>query len=243
MPDHLVMLLEDDDAHASESPLEMTALIDARAAFVESLRGSGALHDAGRFRPGAEAKRVRRRRGDAPATRSAPIEIEEGPARSRGRSLSAYLRIQAPTLDEAATLAAGYPRLPTDEIEVRPVMKGRIDDDKESRPGKVFGFAVLGDGAVDEDWVAVMDRIDAETTGCFDPASFLGGVRLEPPSAGRRVVGERRATVDGPFLESKEVIGGLFFMRMATVDDAVRWAADSRFVVHGTLEVRELWRS
>lgn len=167
---------------------------------------------------------------------------------SRGRSLAAYVRLQAPTLDDAAALAAAYPRLPTDELEVRPVMKGRIDDDKESRPGKVFGFAVLGDGAVDEEWVAVMDRIDAETTGRFPPASFLGGVRLEPPRAGQRVVGERvvgerRATVDGPFLESKEVIGGLFFMRMATIADALRWAADSRFVVHGTLEVRELWRT
>lgn len=234
MPDYLSMLLEDDDAHASASPREMAALIDERASFVERLRASGALRDGGRFRPAPEAKRVRRRPGEA-------LSVEDGPTRSRGRSLGAYARIQAPTLDDAASLASAYPRLPTDELEVRPVMKGRIDDDKESRPGKVFGFAVLG-GGVEDEWVGVMDRIDAETTGCFPPASFLGGVRLQPPRTGQRIVGERRATVDGPFLESKEVIGGLFFMRMPTIADAVRWAAHSRFVVHGTLEVRELWR-
>jgi hypothetical protein len=90
-----------------------------------------------------------------------------------------------------------------------------------------------------------MDRIDDETGGRFPEASFLGGLRLEPPSRGRRIVtrGERRATFDGPFLESKEVIGGLFFVRMTSIEDAVRWAAETPFVVHGALEIRELWRT
>jgi hypothetical protein len=44
-------------------------------------------------------------------------------------------------------------------------------------------------------------------------------------------------------LETKEVIGGLFFMRMATLDEAVEWAHESEFVKLGTLEIRELWRS
>jgi hypothetical protein len=55
--------------------------------------------------------------------------------------------------------------------------------------------------------------------------------------------GEKRATVDGPFLESKEVIGGLLFLRLASIEDAVRWAAKTPFVVHGALEIRELWRT
>jgi hypothetical protein len=49
--------------------------------------------------------------------------------------------------------------------------------------------------------------------------------------------------MDGPFLESKEVIGGIFFMRMTDVDEAVRWARGTKFMKHGALEVRELWRS
>jgi hypothetical protein len=41
--------------------------------------------------------------------------------------------------------------------------------------------------------------------------------RLRPSKEGKRVRrGERRATFDGPFLESKEVIGGLFFLPRRT---------------------------
>jgi len=70
-------------------------------------------------------------------------------------------------------------------------------------------------------------------------------VRLEAPSRGRQIssTGGRRAIFDGPFLESKEVIGGLFFMCMASLDEAVDWANNSAFVEHGALEIRELWRS
>jgi hypothetical protein len=104
---------------------------------------------------------------------------------------------------------------------------------------------VLGNTKTEEGWVEVMDRIDEETHDRFPEGSFLGGLRLEAPTRGRRVVtrGERRATFDGPFLESKEVIGGLFLLRMTTLDEAVRWAAQTRFVVHGALEIRELWRT
>ena len=47
----------------------------------------------------------------------------------------------------------------------------------------------------------------------------------------------------GPFLESKEIIGGLFFLHVASLDEAIEWAAKTKFVEYGALEVRELWRS
>jgi hypothetical protein len=124
-------------------------------------------------------------------------------------------------------------------------MKGRIDEGKESKPGKIFACAVLGNASTEQGWVEVMDRIDADTRGRLTGASVLGGMRLEPPRTGRRVAtrAERRATFDGPFLESKEVIGGVFFVRMRSIDDVVRWAGETNFVVHGALEVRELWRT
>jgi hypothetical protein len=104
---------------------------------------------------------------------------------------------------------------------------------------------VLGSARTEEAWIGVMDRIDEETRGRFPEAPFLGGLRLEPPRSGRRVAtrGERHATFDGPFLESKEVIGGLFVVRMTNIDEAVRWAAETPFVLRGALEIRELWRT
>ena len=97
-------------------------------------------------------------------------------------------------------------------------------------------------------------------------SAYLDGERLRPSSDARRVsardgqvrvsagpfadaettlaiAGGQRGVFDGPFLESKEVIGGLFFMRLSTLEEAVRWAGQTAFVKHGALEIRELWRS
>jgi hypothetical protein len=48
----------------------------------------------------------------------------------------------------------------------------------------------------------------------------------------------RRIVTDGPFIESKEVIGGFYVIDVADLDEALDWAAripNSRF---GTVEVR-----
>jgi hypothetical protein len=152
--------------------------------------------------------------------------------------------VEADNADEAAKLALACPALATDEIDARPLMKGTVPKEKEAKPGKIFACAVLGNAATEDAWVSVMDRIDAESQGDFPKGLSLGGVRLQPPKSGRRVAtrGERRAMFDGPFLESKEVIGGVFFIRMTSIDEAVRWAEDTRFIAHGALEIRELWR-
>jgi hypothetical protein len=235
--DYLVLTLEDEQAHASLSPKATSELIETSAAYADELRRGGRLKDRGRLRPSKEGKRVRRE-GER-------LAVEGGPFAEEGKALGGYYWVQANSLDDATALAAKAPVLPTDAVDVRPLMKGAISPDKEALPGKLFACGVLGHSQTDEGWIRAMDRIDEETRGCFPPASFLGGLRLEPPRSGRRIAtrGERHATFDGPFLESKEVIGGLFVVRMATIDEAVRWAAETAFVVHGALEIRELWRT
>lgn len=237
MAEYLVTMLEDEHAHASQSPKAMSELIDESAAYADELRRAGRLLDRGRLRPSKEGKRVRHERDR--------LEVRDGPFVEEGKALGGHYWVQASSFDEATELASRAPVLPTDAIDVRPVMKGMCPKDKEAKPGKIFACAVLGSTKTEEAWVEVMDRIDEETGGRFPEASFLGGLRLEPPRSGRRIAtrGERRATFDGPFLESKEVIGGLFFVRMTSIGDAVRWAAETPFVVHGALEIRELWRS
>jgi hypothetical protein len=237
MTDYLFMALEDEQAHASQTPRATSELIERGADFAEALQREGRLKDRGRLRPSREGKRLRRRGGR--------LEVQDGPFSEEGKALGSYHWVQAGSADEAAERAAQLPILPTDAVEVRPVLGGVAPHDKEARPGKLFACAVLGSAATEQAWIEVMDRIDAETSGRLPRASFLGGLRLEPPTGGRRLVtqGGRRATLDGPFLESKEVIGGLVLVRMASLEEAVRWAADTAFVVHGTLELRELWRT
>lgn len=240
MTQYMLLLLEDEVAHAALPARAVAELIEKRAAFEAELRRTGVLKDSGQLRPSKEGRRVRRAR----ATPAPQLDETLGPFAEEGHTLGGYLWIEAPTADAAAKIAAAIPTLPADEVDVRPIMKGSVPEGTE-KPGKIFACAVLGNAATEDAWIAVMDRIDADTKDHFPREAMLGGVRLEAPRTGRRVKasGERRATFDGPFLESKEVIGGVFFLRMASIDDAVRWAAETRFIEHGALEIRERWRT
>ncbi|MFT3693618.1 MAG: YciI family protein [Kofleriaceae bacterium] len=152
-----------------------------------------------------------------------------------GRELAQFYWLQVDAFADAVELARELPVLDSDEIEVRPVMSGVRA--AIARRGPVFGFVVRGSALSEAGWTSVMDRIDTETRDELRSAPLVSGVRLQ---LGRRI--ERRAVMDGPFLEGKEVIGGLFFLRMPSLIDAQEWAARSRYVVHGSLEVRQLWR-
>lgn len=235
--EYLLLVLEDERAHLAQAPGEMHALLRAQGEFARELRERGALREHGRLRPSAEGRRVR-------GADRAPV-VDRGPFDDEGRALGLYYWVRAGSLEEAVDLGASCPMLPDDALDVRPVSKGAGDDRKPTMPGKIFAFVVLGSAPSSEAWGEVMDRIDAETVGRFPAGAFAGGVRLRAPEAGRKLAtrGGRRAAIDGPFIEGKEIVGGLFFLRMSALDDAVAWAAQSRFVAHGTLDVRELWRS
>ena len=235
MPDFMVLIHENEASSTGLTPRETRALLDSQAAYEQKLRATAAYRDGERLRPSAEGRRVSRRDGER--------RIEKGPFADP--TLSGYYVLQAANLEAALELAEQCPSSPGAELEVRPLMKGHLEHDKTGQQGRVFAFGVLGSAANERAWIDIMDRIDERTHDHFPAERFRGGVRLEAPGRGRRVSssGGRRAVFDGPFLETKEVIGGLFFMRMATLDEAVEWASQSEFVKLGSLEIRELWRS
>jgi hypothetical protein len=45
-------------------------------------------------------------------------------------------------------------------------------------------------------------------------------------------------TTDGPFAETKEVLGGYYLVDVDTLDEALEWAARIPGARHGTIEVR-----
>ena len=215
MPEFMLLIHEADDV----SPAHTKALVESYRAYEKEL-GTAYL-DGERLRPSREGRRVWSDR------------VETGPF----ETLSGYYFIQADSLDAAVALAK---KCPGDTVDVRPVMKGRIIPNKTSRQGRVFAFGVLGSAQTERAWIGVMDQID-ERTSATTPSAILGGVRLREPGSGRRVTST--TTFDGPFLESKEVIGGIFFMRHATSEEAVEYAQRSELAKFGAAEVRELWRS
>lgn len=67
---------------------------------------------------------------------------------------------------------------------------------------------------------------------------------LNPAARGARiaVANGRRYVVDGPFAESKELVGGFYLIDVDSLDEAVEWAlrAPSGFGSDDVLEVRQL---
>jgi len=54
---------------------------------------------------------------------------------------------------------------------------------------------------------------------------LLAGEGLHPSSKGKRVKfdGKKRAVVDGPFAETKELIAGFWILQVKSMDEAVEW--------------------
>jgi hypothetical protein len=230
MPEFMVMVLANEAEEARLTPAETRSLVEGHSQFERSL--GAAFRDGERLRPSAEARRV--------SLRDGRTHVETGPFGEL--SLGGYYLVQAENLDAAVALAMRCPIAPGTSLDVRPVMGGHMQPGKNAQQGRVFGFAVLGNAANEAGWIAIMDRIDAATRDGFPADRFLGGARLHAPTKGKKV-SANKAIFDGPFLESKEVIGGIFFLRMETMDEAIRWASQSEFMKHGSLEIRELWRS
>lgn len=227
MSQFMILLHERDTA--PRPPAETKARLDARASFEAGLRRAAAHRDGERLRPISEGLRVSSANG-----------VTQAPA--NGCALAGYWVVEEASLEAAVELARACPVEPGDEVEVRPVMKGTLSPSRSDERGRIFAFAVLGRASDERAWTDVMDRIDDSAGDRFPPGRFLGGVRLEAPSRGASL-GGRRAVFDGPFIEGKEIIGGLFFMRMAGAGDAAEWALGTAFARLGALEIRELWRS
>ena len=70
-----------------------------------------------------------------------------------------------------------------------------------------------------------------------------GGERLQPINAATTVrVREGRTMVtDGPFAETKEQLGGFFFLDCKDLDEALAYAAKIPGAQIGSIEVRPVW--
>ena len=71
------------------------------------------------------------------------------------------------------------------------------------------------------------------------------GEGLHPTSKGKRVKfsGASRTVVDGPFMETKELIGGFWIWKVASMDEAVEWArrCPNPHLSDSELEIRQIF--
>jgi hypothetical protein len=84
-------------------------------------------------------------------------------------------------------------------------------------------------------WIAVMDEL-----GKADPN--MTGYELDATETAKvvRVRDGERIVTDGPFAETKEIIGGLFIADLPDLDEAIRLASLVPAADHGSLEIRPI---
>src|SRR5688572_3323140 len=83
-------------------------------------------------------------------------------------------------------------------------------------------------------WLAWVEKLRKE-------GRYLSGEPLLP--GGKTVAGIKKSVTDGPFAESKEVVGGFFIINAKSLDEAVQIAKDSPdYELKGSVEVREVMK-
>jgi hypothetical protein len=73
--------------------------------------------------------------------------------------------------------------------------------------------------------------------------ALRGSNRLQSTSAATtvRLTDGKPQVLDGPYVESKEQLGGYFLIDVPDLDAAISWASRCPAATHGVVEVRPVW--
>ncbi|HVZ30237.1 MAG TPA: YciI family protein [Asticcacaulis sp.] len=80
----------------------------------------------------------------------------------------------------------------------------------------------------------------AYTKALMDAGVMAGGAGLQEPATATSIrFGPSGQTIeDGPFAETKEMLGGIYIIDVPSLDEAMKWAARMPLQYGGTVEVR-----
>jgi len=83
----------------------------------------------------------------------------------------------------------------------------------------------------------------AYTEALKKAGAWVGSNRLQPVSTATtvRLADGKSHVLDGPYIESKEQLGGYYLIDVPDLDSALSWAARCPGASHGTIEVRPVW--
>ena len=107
----------------------------------------------------------------------------------------------------------------------------------------IYGSAPANEGSP-EQWAQIMAEYNDFGAAAGAAGVLAGGEALQDTSTATTVQvkggvkGGEIVTVDGPFAETKEVLGGFYLIDCANLDDAIAWAAQIPGAWHGKVEVR-----
>lgn len=219
-----VMIMHRTNAAWEAGERPTPALVERVGAMIGDLQRAGVMRAGEGLGPSARGARVRLPDG----------AVTPGPFSGDGALPARAAMFRAATLDEATALGARFGAIVgCAVVDVRPV----------NEPWDL-GFAPEPAGLTTRRYMAVVHADAASESGApltaaqraalaaftadlERAAAFLSIEHLEPSARGKRL---RRAAaaplvVDGPFTETKELLGGFVLIEVPSIADAVPWAA------------------
>lgn len=107
----------------------------------------------------------------------------------------------------------------------------------------IYGDAAAEAAMTDDERKAIVDEHVEFRRHLAERSPDVIGEALAPPASGRtiRFEGDRMLVTDGPFLETKEALGGFYLIDAASRQEAVEWAQRIPLREGGFVEVRPVW--
>ncbi len=107
----------------------------------------------------------------------------------------------------------------------------------------IYGDAATETSGTPEQWATIMQEYNDFGATAGAAGVIVGGEALQPTPTATTIhvqggKGGELVTTDGPFAETKEVLGGFYLLDCADLDEAIRWAAQIPGAWHGRVEVR-----
>ncbi|CAN5484209.1 YciI family protein [soil metagenome] len=108
----------------------------------------------------------------------------------------------------------------------------------------IYGASSEEGTGTPDDWAKVTAEYNDFGATAGAAGVVAGGEALQDTSTATTVQvkggakGGEVVTTDGPFAETKEILGGFYLLDCADLDEALRWAAQIPGAWHGKVEVR-----
>ena len=230
------------------TPDEWKHCVETSLGICQEMAAKGQLIAAGPLHPVATGSTVRVRDGQR--------LITAGPFAETTEQLGGYYLIDVENLDDAIAIASRLPPAKKGTVEIRPLLKldglptGRLAPDPNAPPStlKQFMFLCYDD---EEAWrnsgpeahYAAMLEAVALTHRLNSTGQYISASPLHPIATATsvRVRNGQRIVTDGPFAETREVLGGYYVILAKDQADALDFAALHSGARVGSVEVRELF--
>lgn len=211
-----------------------TSIVESMGKLVGGSMREGVFKDGAGLHRSSKRVRLRYRDGKRDV-------VTRGPYAGDNETVAGLAMVKAKSIEDAMAIADRFAS-PSgeDEIEIGPVVEPwdiGIMPEPEEKPVPRFLLLRKGDAPPSERLLAMQK--DLAGAGVLVSAASLAPMsrasRLPPKSHGKR------AWLDGPFAESKELIAGFSILEVPSKDDAIAWANRyAEILVDNQIDVREI---